>query len=148
MDVKSEKELTNLMEQVQFNNGYAQRMTKMVIESKDLEVVERTQKVMQEVNEAAQRSCSILRMVPEEAGILQSGFEADSVVNVPRGTGAGAMGPMGGISNRKKKTYAIPETWLYPYRPLGTVEAESWEAASRPRSASTAVPNCKCCPRE
>ncbi len=115
----------------------------MVIESKDLEVVERTQKVMQEVNEAAQRSCSILRMVPEVAGILQSGFEADSVINVP-----GAMGPMGGISNRKKKTNAIPETWLYPYRSLGTVEAESWEAASRPRSASTAVPDCKCCPRD
>ncbi len=49
----------------------------MVIESKDLEVVERTQKVMQEVNEAEQRSCSKLRMVPEVAGILQSGFEAD-----------------------------------------------------------------------
>ncbi len=62
MEVKSEKELNNLMEQVQFNNSYAQRMKKMVIESKDLEVVERTQKVMQEVNEAEQRSCSKLRM--------------------------------------------------------------------------------------
>ncbi len=78
MEDRGDKELNDMMAQVQFDTDWSQRMTKMLIESRDPELVSRAQGHAGSTV-AAQRSCSKLRVLQKKLDFLQSVSQAGSI---------------------------------------------------------------------